>query len=144
VTSLLHIRCGSDLRDGLKAADIKGDFLEYADPVCRGGTPATNDTHIFRQARLDYLVGELGEDAQGTNAKLDAAEAGLASVDGYEHIVLWFEHDIYDQSVLIRLLDQFEQRPDLHDRLHMITLDRFPGVARFNGLGQLSPDQLAS
>ena len=144
MTSLLHIRCGSDLRDGLKAADIKGDFLEYADPVCRGGTPATNDTHIFRQARLDYLVGELGEDAQGTNAKLDAAEAGLASVDGYEHIVLWFEHDIYDQSVLIRLLDQFEQRPDLHDRLHMITLDRFPGVARFNGLGQLSPDQLAS
>jgi hypothetical protein len=144
VTDLLHIRCGSDLRDSLKAAGIEGDFLEYADPVCRGSTPATDDPHLFRQARLDYLVDELGEDAGETKTKLDAAEAGLAGAESYERIVLWFEHDIYDQAVLIRLLDHFEQRPELHDRLRMITLDRFPGVARFNGLGQLSPDQLST
>jgi hypothetical protein len=144
VTNLLHIRCGSDIREGLRASGIRGDFLEYSDPVCRGATPASDDPHVFRKARMDYLAGTLGEDTLDTHAKLDAAEAGLAGADRYERIVLWFEHDIYDQAVLIRLLDRVEQRPELHDRLSMITLDRFPGIARFNGLGQLSPDQLAT
>ena len=140
----LHIRCGSDIREGLAQAGIEGDFLEYADPVCRGATPLTENPAVFRQARLDYLVGVLGEDAGGANTKLDAAEKGLANAGAYDRIVLWFEHDIYDQSVLIRLLDHFEHRPALHDRLFMITTDRFPGVDRFNGLGQLSPGQLAT
>ena len=144
MNATLHIRCGSDIRQGLLDAGLAGDFLEYADPVCRGWTPATREAASFRAARLDYLVGVLGEDRDTTNAALDAAETGLAKADHHERIVLWFEHDIYDQAVLIRLLDHFDRRPALYERLFMITTDRFPGIVRFNGLGQLSPRQLKS
>ena len=60
----------------------------------------------------------------------------------YDRIVLWFEHDAYDQTILIRLLDWFADRPGWEGKLHLINIDRFPGVERFIGLGQLSPEQL--
>ncbi|MBT6202777.1 MAG: DUF1835 domain-containing protein [Alphaproteobacteria bacterium] len=140
----LHIRCGSDIRDDLKAAGIEGDFLEFADPVCRGLVPATQDATIFRDARLAYIVDVLGDPTEETNRKLDAAEAGLTRLSDYQRVVLWFEHDIYDQSVLIRLLATLADCPEHHDRIWLISTDRFPGIDRFIGLGQLTPEQLGT
>jgi len=140
---LLHIRCGSDIREGLQKAGIPGNFLEFADPVCQGATPA-GDEAAFHAARLAYLADDLGYPRAEADRRLRAALAGLERAGDVERIVLWFEHDIYDQAVLIRLLAWFAERPDLQGRLHLIAIDGFPDVDRFIGLGQLSPDQLAS
>ena len=143
MASTLHIRCGSDIREGLEQAGIAGDFLEFADPVCQGATPEGDDER-FHDARLDYLTGDLGYARHEADMKLRAALDGLARAGDYERIVLWFEHDIYDQAVLIRLLDWFAARSGLQSRLNLIAVDGFPGIERFVGLGQLSPDQLKS
>jgi hypothetical protein len=69
------------------------------------------------------------------------APAWLAAATGeYDEVVLWFEHDLFDQLLLIRALDA------LHDQsnLSLICIDRFPGVEPFYGLGQLNAGQLAS
>jgi hypothetical protein len=69
------------------------------------------------------------------------APAWLAASTGeYDEVVLWFEHDLYDQLLLIRALDA------LHDQqnVSLICIDRFPGVEPFYGLGQLNAEQLAS
>ena len=57
--------------------------------------------------------------------------------------MLWFEHDLYDQSALAR---SWPASPCArrYRRSSSIAIDRFPGVERFLGLGQLSPAQLAS
>lgn len=56
----------------------------------------------------------------------------------YERIVLWFEHDSYDQickSYVLAHLVEF----DLDDVLvECIQVDYFPGVKKFIGIGQLS------
>ncbi len=143
MTSTLHIRCGSDIRDGLAQAGIPGDFLEFSDPVCKGGTP-DGDDDVFHAARLAYLTGELGVSPAPTDTGLREAMSRLEQTRDYERLVLWFEHDIYDQAVLIRLLSWFAERPDLEPRLNMIAIDRFPGIDRFIGLGQLDPNQLKS
>ncbi len=143
MTSTLHIRCGSDIRDGLVQAGIPGDFLEFSDPVCKGGTPGGDD-NAFHAARLAYLTNDLGRPPAPTDTGLREALRSLEQTNDYERLVLWFEHDIYDQAVLIRLLSWFADRPELEPRLSMITVDRFPGVDRFIGLGQLAPDQLRS
>ena len=70
-----------------------------------------------------------------------AAPAWLAAATGeYDEIVFWFEHDLFDQLLLIRALDA------LHDQEHvsLICIDRFPGVEPFYGLGQLDAAQLAT
>lgn len=141
VTSTLHIRCGSDIRDGLAEAGVEGDFLEFSDPVCQGATPE-GDEETFHAARMDYIANDLGMSRQDNDTRLREQREGLARVGAYDRLVLWFEHDIYDQATLIRLLAWLADRPDLHDRLFMIAVNGFPGIERFIGLGQLSPDQL--
>lgn len=140
----LHIRCGSDIRETLRAADIEGDFLEFSDPVCQGPVPADVDDAGFRDIRTRFVANayDRDEDEIRTRAKQEAD--ALERWSDYERIVLWFEHDAYDQTILIRLLDWFADRPGWQGKLHLINIDRFPGVERFIGLGQLSPEQLCS
>lgn len=83
------------------------------------------------------------------------AECDLAIVDACrrgEAIVLWFEHDLYDQLLLIRTLDLVGRStgPAPHQtsratkRVSLICISSFPGIDRFIGLGQLTADQLAT
>ena len=58
--------------------------------------------------------------------------------DGVQ-VVLWFEHDLYDQLQLIDALafvDEAGGSPEL------IVVSSFPGKPSFRGLGELSPDEL--
>jgi hypothetical protein len=138
----LHIRCGSDIEQGLKQAGFTGDFLEYSDPFCQG--PVRNGANWLEE-RADFISRAYGAgasmDLEAITAKLRQAEEGLrSSVERYQRIVLWFEHDTYDQLILARCLAAFAER--LPPRLELISPARFPGGMRFIGLGQLPPEAL--
>ena len=36
---MVHIRCGEDIRHGLKVAGFAGAFVEFSDPYCQGPVP---------------------------------------------------------------------------------------------------------
>lgn len=140
----LHVRCGSDIRLVLAEARLEGDFLEYSDPVCQGPTPSGLPEAEFREVRARFIADNYGLSIGEARRRLEREASGLAAAGDYERIVLWFEHDLYDQTVLARLLDHFAARPELHSRLWLVCIDGFPGVARFRGLGDLTPAQLAA
>jgi hypothetical protein len=138
----LHVRCGSDIRPALKQAGFSGDFLEYSDPFCQG--PVLNDPG-WLEARVDFISHAYGSGSgmgrEEIAAKLRGAEEGLCSAGArYERVVLWFEHDTYDQLVLARCLAKFAEQPP--PRLELISPARYPGGMRFIGLGQLPPEAL--
>ena len=140
--STIHIRCGSDIGDALKHAGFAGRFLEYSDPFCQG--PVTPDDD-WLERRADFLAdaygGEMGRSRGDIRAGLMAEEEGLAQAAGYERVVLWFEHDSYDQLTLARVLSVFAEmrgRPSIE----LISIGGFPGSERFIGLGQLPPEAL--
>ncbi|MEQ8817445.1 MAG: DUF1835 domain-containing protein [Thalassobaculum sp.] len=139
--STLHLRCGSDIRDALQLAGFAGDFLEFSDPLCQGPVPGTGD---LRAARARFVSETYGLPADDVKRRQDAEAEGLTEAAGrYERVVLWFEHDSYDQLILARVLAHFAE----HGRpvaLELICLDRFPQIDRFIGLGQLSPVELRS
>jgi hypothetical protein len=138
----LHIRCGSDIQAALKEAGLAGDFLEYSNPLCQGPVVADDDWLKQRAVFLKEAYGAtMGRSAAQFLDGLEQAEAGLRSAaDEYERVVLWFEHDSYDQLVLARCLAQFAATPPR--RLELIAVNRYPGSARFIGLGQLPPEAL--
>lgn len=143
--TIAHVRCGSDIRDGLAAAQIGGDFIEYSDPVCQGPVPDDRDEADLMDLRAAFLSAAYDAGTvDACRARLAAERAAIDGLDSYAAVFLWFEHDIYDQSVLIRLFDIVADRPDLAARLLLIAVDRFPGIDRFTGLGQLTPGQLAT
>ena len=136
----LHIRCGSDIRDGLVEAGLRGAFLEVSDPVCQGPVPETGNLSAIRAAFVADRYGLAPDEAR---SRLEAEARGLSVAADTDRVVLWFEHDSYDQLILARVLAGFAagRRPAV---LELICLDRWPGIARFTGLGQLTPDDLGA
>ena len=136
----LHIRCGSDIFPRLREAGFTGDLLEYADPLCQG---PVLDEPGWLDRRAVFVAESCGGGASVAQiaAELRQAEDGLnAAAAEYERIVLWFEHDTYDQLILARCLAQFAETPP--SRLELISVASYPGGVRFIGLGQLPPEAL--
>jgi hypothetical protein len=136
----LHIRCGSDIFPRLREAGFTGDLLEYSDPLCQG---PVLDEGGWLERRAAFVAKSCGggKSRKQIAGELRQTEEQLrAAASSYRRIVLWFEHDTYDQLILARCLAQFvETRPS---RLELISADSYPGGVRFIGLGQLPPEAL--
>lgn len=136
----LHIRCGSDLKPLLAAAGFAGGYLEVSDPLCQGPVLAADDWLSHRAAFLTDAYGALlGRDRTEISEAPHRANDDLHAAPGrYERIVMWFEHDSYDQLILARCLARFAAAPAR--RLELVQIGDHPGPARFIGLGQLPPE----
>jgi hypothetical protein len=82
-----------------------------------------------------------------TQTKLETADNKLKSAaQQYERAVLWFEHDSYDQLILAKLLAFYAEekyaKKKIPAKLEMVTINHFPGAARFIGMGQLPPEAI--
>src|SRR5437016_9605075 len=64
--------------------------------------------------------------------------------DLYDELILWFEHDLFDQLNLIQLLTWIRERLPSAKVVSLVCVGSFPGYPRFKGLGELTPDELAS
>jgi len=140
----LHIRCGSDIQQTLQDAGFVGDFLEHAIPYCMGPVTTGPDRH---ELMARFIVNAF-PDAQGGlvyERELEGLVRGEQRLsrtgDDYERIVLWAEHDVWDQLFLARMLAHYEhaKRPRV---LELIAVNEFPGGERFIGLGQLPAEAL--
>jgi Domain of unknown function (DUF1835) len=141
----LHIRCGSDLQEPLKEAGLHGDFCEHSYPYLLG--PVREGPDCLAQ-RARFIVDTYNEffqppplDYAGQLQALEEKERALRDSADYERVVIWSEHDCYDQLTLTRLLGHYAtQRRPAH--LELINLGEFPGAKRFVGLGELPPEAL--
>ncbi|WP_404385628.1 hypothetical protein [Caenispirillum salinarum] len=144
----LHIRCGSDIREALALGGVPGDYLEFSDPVCQGPLPPgmadSGDALIERRAH--FITREYGIPLGEAIRKLKAEWEGLKAARERDSLVLWFEHDLYDQTVLIRVLSWLRRNPPkAGSEVSLVTIHRHPEMEdRFIGLGQLTPTQLAA
>ncbi|MEH6565067.1 MAG: DUF1835 domain-containing protein [Halopseudomonas sp.] len=137
----LHIRCGSDIQHSLKTAGFTGDFLEFSDPYCIGPL-RYSAAEPLEHDRSAFLADAFGMTFPDVAARQRQAYDKLQQLDDYQRVVLWFEHDSYDQLILAYLLHRLHQlQPGA--KLELIAVDRIPGVQRFIGIGQLAPELLS-
>ena len=170
---VLHITNGDCAADTLRTL-LTDRVLVTCDVLHDGPAPRV-DGDAWYDVRARFL-------AEDFEARYDETRASLAAFDRAvvengrhdDEIVLWFEHDLFDQLLLIRTLDLMvrlkpdttEQvtkpdstetvpRPDTTGQVpvvsgfswtnvSLICIGEFPGVERFIGLGQLNAEQLAS
>ncbi len=140
----VHVRCGSNIRRSLQQTGIGGRFVEFSDPVCQGPVPGDLDDTDLIAVRARFIAAAYGGGEAGCRRRLLAELAAFDAIGADDAIVLWFEHDLFDQAVLIRLLDRLARRPAQRLPTQLICIDSFPEIDRFIGLGQLAPEQLAS
>lgn len=141
---LLHVLNGDSVRMTLEHSSVPGAFAVYADVLHEGRVLRETDTAALREVRARFIAdggyAEYGE-AIATYERWDAQLGAFAN---YDEVVLWFEHDLFDQLLLIRHLDWFSRRSLGSTKLSLICIGEFPGFDNFHGLGELGPDQLAS
>ncbi len=140
---MIHIRCGDDMRPAFEASGLPGEYVVCADPLCDGPTPANTEGAAWRGVRAGFACEAYGVTLDKAERFPTEQEAGLARAETADEVVLWFEHDIFDQIILISLLERFaRQRPRIA-RLTLICIDSYPGIERFFGFAQLAPEALS-
>lgn len=136
---MLHLTNGDAAAAVLRLAQVPGAVVAWRDILHDGPVPAGLTLEGMSDVRARYLAsigaGPFAELRRGFSARDDALR-------GARHIVLWFEHDLYDQLQLLQILAAVEEHQG--SKLELIAIDAFPGVEPFHGLGQLTAPQLAS
>jgi hypothetical protein len=138
----LHIRCGHDIQEPLARAGFIGGFLVHAFPYISAPLSAGPRGLEWMARHLIDRHLPAGTQYEDELERLRRHEEQLhASADDYERVVIWMEHDSWDQLILARLLAHYAnaKRPRV---LELIVVDEFPGPQRYIGLGQLPPEAL--
>jgi hypothetical protein len=153
MTRFLHVANGTCTTRTIEAAGIPGACSIWADPLYEGPVPgALNDAELL-DVRMRYLGGptDLTWAAwAGSNPSLDPTNdlrqwrATIERHESYEELILWFEHDVFDQLNLIQLLTWIRDHLPATKPVSLICIGSFPGRPDFKGLGELTPDELAS
>jgi hypothetical protein len=140
----LHVTNGDITGDMLAARFPDDEVIVWRDVLHEGPIP-----HGVTDAELGEIrAAFLAEQGWGTEDEIAAQfavrDAALAGFRKFDEVVLWFEHDLYDQLQLIQILDRLPGQGEGETAISLICIDAFPGVEPFHGLGQLNADQLAS
>ncbi|HEX5475484.1 MAG TPA: DUF1835 domain-containing protein [Vicinamibacterales bacterium] len=134
---------GDSVRVGLEQSGVPGTFSTWADVLHEGPVPYVWGDEWCR-ARAGYLASAGYAPEPQALDRYRATDAALERFAEYGEVVFWFEHDLYDQLLLIRHLGWLSRLPKRHDtRFTLICIGSFPGISDFVGLGQLTPAQLA-
>jgi hypothetical protein len=126
----------------IEAASIPGRVSIWADPLYEGPVPGGLSDAELVDVRTRYLGGAEPTTVEPFN-DLREWRIAIAQHESYGELVLWFEHDLFDQLNLIQLLTWIRDRLPADKKVSLVCIGSFPGRPRFKGLGELTPDELA-
>lgn len=144
--SILHVCNGHATMNPLRAAGVPGRVALACEPLLLGPCPPLWGK-AWRDVRALILAASRQEDGGSPKRDEEVWDEDLdrALSGGETHeVVLWYEHDLYDQLLLVRALALVGRHDGPVVRLSLVTLGEHPEVPAFKGLGQLTPEQLAS
>jgi broad specificity phosphatase PhoE len=137
----LHVANGTSVTITLEAAGVPGLRSIWADPLYDGPVPAGVTDDELREVRGGAWEGDaLAADPMNDMRRWRQV---IAAEESYDELVLWFEHDLFDQLNLIQLLSWIRSHLTGGKPVSLICIGSFPGRSSFKGLGELSPGELA-
>ncbi len=137
--ALLHVTNGESAGNTLRQTALGGAVLPWQDVLHDGPVPALPRPELLR-ARAGFLSDCGWGSRRAILSSLERRDRQfLDALRGGSHVVLWFEHDVYDQ---LQLLDALALAHDAEASPELIVVDAFPGKPSFRGLGELSADEL--
>ena len=107
---MIHITNG-DCAVAVLAKAVSGTFLPWRDVLHEGPVQAGLSLEEISRSRAQFIA-EAGWATHDEVLKEFAArDAAFRRAREHDEIVLWFEHDLYDQLQLVQVLDALGDRP---------------------------------
>jgi len=132
----LHVTNGDSVLYLWKKAGLLGTHLAWRDALHEGPVPAGRDLEELSRIRARYLA----ENGFGNGIKIgrdfEKRDAMLRRAAEFDEVVLWFEHDLYDQLQILQIVDALAAGNLRAGSVQLIQSDQY--------LGLLSPDELMS
>jgi len=141
---MLHITDGESVAGTLRDASIPGTVSIYGDLLYEGPAPAGLTAEAWRDTRARFMAEAGFGTLEETQRYQKSCEDALRAFPQNDEVVIWLDHRLSDQLILIKVLDWFSRQNLGAVKLSLICVGRYPGRDHFVGLGQLTTDQLAS
>jgi hypothetical protein len=143
MTKYLHVTNGDCTAETLSGA-VPGEIAVWAEPLHEGPVPYSASPEEWRQVRAHHYAARGWGTVAENESRLASWDAALDRCTEFDEVVLWLEHDLFDQLLLIRHLNWLSRRNLGRTRVALICIGAFPGRPKFRGLGELTADELGS
>jgi hypothetical protein len=131
----LHITNGDSVVGSFQELFPADAVLPWRDVLHEGPVPPDLSLPELSEVRAHFLSAESGRPLEQLLADFRARDGLLARCAEFDEVVLWFEHDLYDQLQLIQILDWFQTQAPGATNLRLIQAEDY--------LGHMSPARFA-
>ena len=121
----LIITNGDSAVEAIKNCEIAADFIPWRDVLHDGPVPKCDSLDQLSKIRAEFLsnLGWGGFDS--ILSMFLERDSQIAQFSKYEEVILWFEHDLYDQLQLLQILDWFSKQDLSNIRFTIICGNEF-------------------
>jgi len=142
--AMLHITNGDSVIHSFKEVRIPGEYLSWMDVLHDGPVPGGLTLDELAPVRARFIADAGWSPYEAALAGFKERNRRLGEFSRHDEVVLWFEHDLFDQLQLIEILNWFASRNPGQPPLTMINIGSHPEKPDFEGLGELTGSQLAA
>ena len=132
---MLHIHCGDVAAEIMRASLIPGDILVWREIYLEGPVQGDLSDSEFRKSRALFLS-SFGFPYYEILEAVEMMYRQLSEVGRYREIVLWFDACMFDQTILIHVLDRL-------GRLELNTTNVTQVSVAGRGLGEYSSSEMS-
>ena len=140
---LLHVANGHCTLRLIEAAGLPGRVSIWADPLHDGPIPRSPSDEEWIRVRARFHTPD-GQSPDATEADFRQWRAVIDEYGAYDELVLWFEHDLFDQLILLQILSRVGRERPVPRPVSLVSIDGYPGHPDFKGLGELEPADIAA
>ncbi len=131
---MLLVTNGGSAAERIEKVVPAGEVLPWRDVLHEGPVQAGLSDRELGEVRARFLADRGWASLNETAESFAERDAVLADFAKHDEVVLFFEHDLYDQLQLIQVLDRFLGRDLGGTRLSLVVTDEY--------LGNLGPERL--
>jgi hypothetical protein len=131
---MLHITNGDSAAHRIRASGVEGMVVPWREVLHEGPVPGGLSLAELSAVRARFIADEGWGPLAEVQAGFAERDGWLSAAGTHREVVLWFEHDLYDQLELIQLLDWFADHPI--PRLTLVNPAEYLGLA--------APERLAA
>ena len=134
--TILNITNGDSAGKLFRQAGIEGDIVCWRDVLHEGPVPMTETLAELSSIRTSFIAGKgWGEQNKVRKAFIERDRA-LKGFRNYQRLVLWFEHDLYDQLQLLQILHWLQAQDRARTQVDLICVNEY--------LGELTAERMRS
>jgi hypothetical protein len=122
---VLHVTNGDHAVEALAEAGVDGSLLPWRDVLHEGPVPQGLSLDELRPVRAGFIADQGWGDLESVLEQFAQRDAALAAYAEHDEVVLWFEHDLYDQLQLVQLLAWFAERDLRSTRLSVVAAAQY-------------------